>query len=171
MEGTGLSAAHGRTDDPFDNLASWQEMSNYVDGMGDSSQGGGVDEHMLPNMLTDSNLSLQRSLSLPAYLSGTSSQSMGGMVPLSRHLGNRANSFGPNTPNLGVGLDANAEISARLVSMLSKVGGHARALEPAAGGERVPFFQRRQLACTRALSPSSSSAGASSLSRRRALSA
>ena len=120
--GDPLGGGGGRQDDPFDNLSSWPALANFVDDIGGGDQPGGADQHMLPDLLNHSNLSLQRSLSLPAYLSGESSQAMGGMAPLSRQYANRANSFGPLAGNnMNQGMDANAEISARLVSMLSKV--------------------------------------------------
>ena len=110
--------ASGR-DDPFDTLASWPALANFVDDIGEQ-----MDPQEPQGMSSADSLlainNLQRSLSLPAYLNNQVGN-LGGIAPLSRGL--RAGSFGPLIGG-GQQLDANSEISARLVNMLSKVCKH-----------------------------------------------
>ena len=106
----------------FDTLASWPALASFVDELSENPQPEEPPYPLDASGLND--MQLHRSLSLPAYLGAGGLGGAG--VNLSRSL--RATSFGPLLGNQGPqGLDAaNAEINARLVSLLSKVRARAR---------------------------------------------
>ena len=121
MEGVAPGPSALKSDDPFDALAGWPALTSFVDEIGglDAEQSAQGD----PLQQLGNDHALHRSLSLPAYLNQATGP-LGGVGPLSQGL--RAGSFGGpmfGGGNMSQGLDQNAEISARLVSMLSKVCG------------------------------------------------
>ena len=124
-------AANDGLEAEMDALASWPALASFVDELSENPP---PEEQPYPLDAGLNDISLHRSLSLPAYLGAGGLGGAG--VNLSRSI--RATSFGPSL--LGgagqQGLDgANAEINARLVSLLNKV--RARFLAPPALGRLI----------------------------------